>query len=139
MSAPNISFRTARSPNAFGMILEPTAFLDKESFKQIRRPDRPMRHRKPQVGDAGFEVIHEAGDRAVILAAVVGNDASRQLARNASAWRLIGRLRSDFELRPSEVCFPRAARQRCLAHRMRNLAAKLPEDAGEQSAEIPVK
>ena len=27
-----------------------------------------------------------------------------------------------------EICFPRAARQRCLAHRMRNLAAKLPED-----------
>ena len=27
-----------------------------------------------------------------------------------------------------EVCFPRAARQRCLAHRMRNLAAKVPED-----------
>jgi len=27
-----------------------------------------------------------------------------------------------------ETCFPRAARQRCLAHRMRNLAAKLPED-----------
>jgi putative transposase len=27
-----------------------------------------------------------------------------------------------------EVCFPRATRQRCLAHRMRNLAAKVPED-----------
>jgi putative transposase len=27
-----------------------------------------------------------------------------------------------------EVCFPRGARQRCLAHRMRNLAAKVPED-----------
>ena len=27
-----------------------------------------------------------------------------------------------------EVCFPRAARRRCLAHRMRNLAAKVPED-----------
>src|SRR5213080_1802590 len=27
-----------------------------------------------------------------------------------------------------EVCFPRAARQRCVAHRMRNLAAKVPED-----------
>ena len=27
-----------------------------------------------------------------------------------------------------EVCFPRAARQRCLAHRMRNLAAKVAED-----------
>ena len=27
-----------------------------------------------------------------------------------------------------ELCFPRSARQRCLAHRMRNLAAKVPED-----------
>lgn len=27
-----------------------------------------------------------------------------------------------------EACFPRAARQRCLAHRLRNLAAKVPED-----------
>lgn len=26
-----------------------------------------------------------------------------------------------------ELCFPRSARQRCLAHRMRNLAAKVPE------------
>jgi putative transposase len=27
-----------------------------------------------------------------------------------------------------EVCFPRSTRQRCLAHRMRNLAAKVPKD-----------
>lgn len=27
-----------------------------------------------------------------------------------------------------ETCFPRSERQCCLAHRMRNLAAKLPED-----------
>ncbi len=27
-----------------------------------------------------------------------------------------------------ETCFPRSERQRCLAHRMRNLAAKAPED-----------
>lgn len=27
-----------------------------------------------------------------------------------------------------ETCFPRSQRQRCLAHRMRNLAAKVPED-----------
>ena len=27
-----------------------------------------------------------------------------------------------------DVCFPRSIRQRCLAHRMRNLAAKVPED-----------
>ena len=35
-----------------------------------------------------------------------------------------------------EVCFPRAARQRCLAHRMRNLAAKVPGGcvAGVQGA-----
>jgi putative transposase len=27
-----------------------------------------------------------------------------------------------------ETCFPRSERQRCLAHRMRNLAAKVPEN-----------
>ena len=27
-----------------------------------------------------------------------------------------------------ETCFPRSARQRCLAHRMRNLVAKVPDD-----------
>jgi putative transposase len=27
-----------------------------------------------------------------------------------------------------EICFPRTERQRCLAHRMRNLAAKVPAD-----------
>jgi hypothetical protein len=31
-----------------------------------------------------------------------------------------------------EVCLPRAARQRCLAHRMRNLAAKVSEDPTPQ-------
>ncbi len=30
-------------------------------------------------------------------------------------------------IRAAEECFPRAARQRCLVHRMRNLAAKVPE------------
>ena len=49
--------------------LEATAFLDKQAFKQIRRPDGPpMRHRESQVGDAGFEVVHEARDRTVVLA-----------------------------------------------------------------------
>ncbi|ANN60723.1 hypothetical protein EFV37_31760 [Mesorhizobium loti] len=28
-----------------------------------------------------------------------------------------------------ETCFPRSERQRCLAHRMRNLVAKVPEDS----------
>jgi transposase-like protein len=31
-------------------------------------------------------------------------------------------------MRAIEECFPRSARQRCLAHRMRNLAAKVPTD-----------
>ena len=33
-----------------------------------------------------------------------------------------------------EVCFPRAPRQRCLTHRMRNLAAKLPDDVWPEKA-----
>jgi hypothetical protein len=43
-----------------------------------------MGDRESQVRDAGFEVVHEAGDRTVVLAAVVGNDAGRELARNGS-------------------------------------------------------
>jgi putative transposase len=31
-------------------------------------------------------------------------------------------------IRAIEECFPRSARQRCLAHKMRNLASKVPED-----------
>ena len=31
-------------------------------------------------------------------------------------------------IRAIEECFPRSARQRCLAHRMRNLAVKVPID-----------
>jgi len=31
-------------------------------------------------------------------------------------------------IRVLEECFPRALRERCLAHKMRNLASKLPED-----------
>jgi hypothetical protein len=35
-------------------------------------------------------------------------------------------------IRAIEECFPRSARQRCLAHRMRNLAAKVPADPWPQ-------
>ncbi len=34
--------------------------------------------------------------------------------------------------RAAEECFPRALRQRCLAHRVRNILAKLPEDAVDE-------
>ena len=57
----------------FGDDFEATAFLDKEAFKRVRRPDGPpMGHRESQVGDAGFEVVHEAmeaRDRAVVFCA----------------------------------------------------------------------
>jgi putative transposase len=35
-------------------------------------------------------------------------------------------------IRSVEECFPTALRQRCLAHRMRNILAKLPEDAVDE-------
>jgi hypothetical protein len=69
--------------------------------RQIRRPNGPqMRHRQSQVGDAGFEFVHEAGNRAMVLAVIIGNDPGRVLACNGPARRLMGRLRADLELRP---------------------------------------
>lgn len=35
-------------------------------------------------------------------------------------------------IRATEECFPKALRQRCLAHKMRNLLGKLPEEAVEE-------
>src|SRR5207253_4020557 len=40
-------------------------------------------------------------------------------------------------IRAIEECFPRALRQRCLAHKMRNLASKLPEDVWPDSRPAP--
>jgi hypothetical protein len=48
--------------------------------------------RGSQVCDAGFGVVHEAGNCSVVLAAVIGNDPGRELGRNGAAWRLIDRL-----------------------------------------------
>jgi hypothetical protein len=44
-----------------------------------------MCHREAQMGDAGFEVVDETGNRAIVLAAIVGNDPGRELARNGSS------------------------------------------------------
>jgi hypothetical protein len=66
--------------------LETTAFLDKKAFQQVRGPNSsPMRDRESQVGDTGFEVVHEAGDRAVVFAGIFGDKPSRKLPRNGSA------------------------------------------------------
>jgi len=58
-----------------------------------------MRHRESQVRDTGFEVVHEADNCAIVLPAVVSDDAGRKIARDRSAWRRIGCLHADFELR----------------------------------------
>src|SRR4029077_5111797 len=77
-----------------------TALLDEQTLKQIRRADRAaVGDRESQVRDAGFEVVQEAGNRSVVLAAIIGNDPGRELARNGTAWRLIDRLRANLELR----------------------------------------
>jgi hypothetical protein len=44
-----------------------------------------VRHQEAQVGDAGFEVVHEAGNTALLLPAVVGDDPGRKLTRNGAA------------------------------------------------------
>jgi hypothetical protein len=57
--------------------------------------------------DAGFEVVREAGDRAVVLAPAVGNDAGREFACNGSV--SARRLRSGFEVRPDILRNPNRA------------------------------
>jgi hypothetical protein len=52
------------------------------------------------VRDTGFEVVHEAGDRVVVQAAIVGDHTGGELARDRPARRLIGRLNANLELWP---------------------------------------
>jgi putative transposase len=68
---------------------------------------RPGAKREPVLAAWGFTVE----GRRVLLHLMAG---SKEDAETATAF--------------FEICFPRAARQRCLAHRMRNLAVKVPED-----------
>jgi hypothetical protein len=64
--------------------LQAPALLDEQALQQIRRRSRrpPVADRQPEMGDAGLEVLHEAGDRVGQIAAVVGDDALRELARD---------------------------------------------------------
>ena len=50
----------------------------------------------------------------------------------ASATRCSSSQTSSGIIRAIEECFPRSARQRCLAHRMRNLAVKVPTDLWQE-------
>ena len=94
---------------------------------------RPGQRREPVLAAWGFT----AEGKKVLLSLMAG---SKEDAETVSAFFQDMRSRglgdpllvvSDGApgiIKAIETCFPRSARQRCLAHRMRNLAAKVPED-----------
>jgi transposase-like protein len=94
---------------------------------------RPGQRREPVMAAWGFT----ASGAKVLLALMAG---SKEDAETVTAFFQDMRARglgdpllvvSDGApgiIKAIETCFPRSARQRCLAHRMRNLAAKVPED-----------
>ena len=94
---------------------------------------RPGQKREPVLAAWGFT----AGGAKVLLHLMAG---SKEDAETVSAFFQDMRARglgdpllvvSDGApgiVKAVETCFPRSARQRCLAHRLRNLAAKVPED-----------
>jgi putative transposase len=94
---------------------------------------RPGQRREPVLAAWGFT----AEGRKVLLHLMAG---SKEDAETASAFFQDMRARGLSDpllvtsdgasgiLKATETCFPRSARQRCLAHRLRNLAAKVPED-----------
>jgi transposase-like protein len=94
---------------------------------------RPGQRREPVLAAWGFT----AEGKKVLLSLMAG---SKEDAETVSAFFQDMRARglgdpllavSDGApgiIKAIEICFPRSARQRCLAHRMRNLAAKVPED-----------
>jgi putative transposase len=94
---------------------------------------RPGQRREPVLAAWGFT----AEGKKVLLSLMAG---SKEDAETVSAFFQDMRARglgdpllvvSDGApgiIKAIESCFPRSARQRCLAHRTRNLAAKVPED-----------
>jgi hypothetical protein len=99
--APYISFRTAFSPNALGMNLEPPAFFQEQPLEEIRGPERaPVGDREAQVRDAGLEVVREARHGVWQLALVVGDQAVAQLAGDRPGRRLVAGPHPFLELRP---------------------------------------
>ena len=94
---------------------------------------RPGQRREPVLAAWGFT----AEGKKVLLSLMAG---SKEDAETVSAFFQDMRSRGLGDpllvvcdgapgiIKAIETCFPRSARQRCLAHRMRNLAAKVPED-----------
>jgi hypothetical protein len=87
---------------------------------------RPGQKREPVLAAWAFT----AARANVLLHLMAGSKAD---AETASACLLLGHVfprayGASGIIKAIETCFPRSERQRCLAHHMRNLAAKVPED-----------
>lgn len=94
---------------------------------------RPGARREPVLAAWGFT----AEGRKVLLALMAGSKEDHETvsaffqdmrARGLSDPLLVVSDGAGGIVKAIETSFPRSARQRCLAHRMRNLAAKLPEE-----------
>ena len=62
-----------------------------------------------------------------MLAIDLRQNAVERYQRDSGFFYTVRRRHARLGTEPEE-CFPRSARQRCLAHRMRNLAVKVPTD-----------
>jgi len=94
---------------------------------------RPGQRREPVLAAWGFT----AEGRKVLLHLMAGSKEDNETvsaffqdmrARGLGDPLLVASDGAPGIIKAIETCFPRSERQRCLAHRMRNLAAKLPED-----------
>ena len=94
---------------------------------------RPGQRREPVLAAWGFT----AEGRRVLLHLMAGSKEDHETvsaffqdmrARGLGDPLLVASDGAPGIVKAIETCFPRSERQRCLAHRMRNLAAKVPED-----------
>jgi hypothetical protein len=76
----------------------------------------------------------ECGKRLVLIERQFGR--SRMKMRGLNDPLLMTSDGANGMVKAIEVCFPRAVRQRYLAHRMRNLASKVPEEYGRSSRHV---
>ena len=95
--------------------------------KELKNIAEPIRVYSLEVGRPA-----QAKPAATVAAAKAGSAASGPQARAwLTRWPALAAslvLGAPGIIRAMEECFPRSARQRCLAHRMRNLAAKVSAD-----------
>ena len=94
---------------------------------------RPGQRRKPVLAAWGFTTE----GKKVLLSLMAGSQEDAETvsvffqemrARDLGDPLLVASDGAPRIIKSIETCFPRSTRQRCLAHRMRNLAAKVPED-----------